>query len=147
MIGDDQIAAQIAAWLDDQAAREQALLDSGRCTSPERTQERWLVYKAAAQEVRAGAWAKTAPMPDEAFAAFVDRHREFGYGRMMHVISELWRATDPRGALSVGDTYGILEVKRARCAAEGHDVRHGNSYDWCDRCGAQLDPDSGKEPA
>jgi hypothetical protein len=84
---------------------------------------------------------------DEDFAAFVKRNRTFGYGRMMHLISELWRSQDPVGALSVGDTYGMLERKRSRCAAEGHDIRHGNSYDWCDRCDARLDPDTdtGKE--
>lgn len=81
---------------------------------------------------------------DDAFAVFVKQHRSFGYGRMMHLISELWRSDDPVGALSVGDTYGMLERKRERCAAEGHDVRHGNSYDWCDRCGEQLDPDTGE---
>ena len=48
--------ALIAAWFDTQAAKERELLDSGRCTNLVTTQERWLVYKAAAMEVRAGAW-------------------------------------------------------------------------------------------
>ncbi len=82
---------------------------------------------------------------DEDFIAFVKRNRAFGYGRMMHLISELWRSEDPRGALSVGDTYGSLEKKRLRCTSEGHDRSRGNSYDWCDRCGARLDPDTGEE--
>ena len=29
--------------------------------------------------------------------------------------------------------------------SEDHDRSHGNSYDWCDRCGAHLDPDTGEE--
>jgi hypothetical protein len=82
---------------------------------------------------------------DDAFTVLVKCHRAFGYGRMMQLISDLWRSEDPAGALSVGDTYYILEQKRQRCASEGHDRRSGNSYDWCDRCGARLDPDTGKE--
>lgn len=84
---------------------------------------------------------------DDVFIAFVKRNRAFGYGRMMHLISELWRSDDPVGALSVGDAYVMLERKRSRCALEGHDIRHGNSYDWCDRCGARLDSDTGEELA
>ena len=147
----EQIMKQIVAWLEAQAVSERDLLDSPECRpdARESVRERWMVYKAVAQEVRRAAWAKADQRPsallsDEDFAAFVEKNREFGYGRMMQVISELWREKDPRGALSVGETYGILEIKRARCAAVGHDVRHGNSYDWCDRCGAQLDPDTGK---
>ena len=83
-------------------------------------------------------------MTDQEFREFVLRNREFGFGRMMHAISALWQATDPKAALSVGDTYGMLDRKRKRCASEGHDPRHGNSYDWCDRCGAKIDPDTGK---
>lgn len=58
---EDQVVAQIAAWFEDQAAKEQELLDSGRCNSRERTQERWLVYRASAQSVREGAWRKVQP--------------------------------------------------------------------------------------
>lgn len=76
---------------------------------------------------------------DDAFMAFVKQHRSFGFGRMMHLISELWRSEDPRGALSVGDAYGVVEKKRERCALEGHDRSSGNSYDWCDRCGERLE--------
>lgn len=47
---------QIATWFDTQAAKERELIDSGRCTNLVTTQERWLVYKASAQEVRAGTW-------------------------------------------------------------------------------------------
>ena len=47
---------RIAAWFDDQAARERALLDSGRCNDPTLARERWLVYKASAQAVREGRW-------------------------------------------------------------------------------------------
>ena len=43
---------QIAAWFDDQAVEEQRLLASGQCNSPERTRERWMVYKASAGVVR-----------------------------------------------------------------------------------------------
>lgn len=84
-------------------------------------------------------------MTDQEFREFVLRHREFGFGRMMHAISALWQDSDPKGALSVGGTYGMVELKRQRCAKEGHDRRKGNSYDWCDRCGARLDPDTGAE--
>jgi hypothetical protein len=84
-------------------------------------------------------------MSDEEFILFVKRCRSFGYGRMMQLISNLWRLEDPKGALSVGDAYVTLERKLARCASEGHDRRSGNSYDWCDRCGARLDPDTGEE--
>lgn len=49
---------QIAAWFEEQAAKEQELLDSGRCTNRVTTQERWLVYKASAMAVRAGEWKK-----------------------------------------------------------------------------------------
>lgn len=83
-------------------------------------------------------------MTDKEFREFVLKHREYGFGRMMHAISALWQESDPKGALSVGDTYLIAEKKRQRCANEGHDRRQGNSYDWCDRCGARLDPDTGK---
>lgn len=48
----------IVAWLEEQAAKERDLLDSGRCTSIVTTQERWLVYKASAQGIRDGAWKK-----------------------------------------------------------------------------------------
>ena len=48
----------IAAWFDAQAAKEHELLNSDRLRvdACERTQERWLVYKASAQSVRAGTW-------------------------------------------------------------------------------------------
>ena len=47
---------QIAAWFEAQAVKERELLDSGYCNSPVTTHERWLVYKASAQSVRASAW-------------------------------------------------------------------------------------------
>lgn len=58
MTNDD--VEQIAAWFEEQAAKEQELLDSPKLhpDAKERTQERWLVYKASAQSVRAGAWRK-----------------------------------------------------------------------------------------
>jgi hypothetical protein len=53
-------AEQIAAWFEAQAAKERELLDSWstRLDARERIQERWLVYKASAMEVRAGTWRK-----------------------------------------------------------------------------------------
>jgi hypothetical protein len=48
---------QIVAWFDEQAAKEQRLLDTGSC-NPSLTQERWLVYKASAMAVRDGLWKK-----------------------------------------------------------------------------------------
>lgn len=77
-------------------------------------------------------------LTDDEFKAFVERHRAFGYGRMMQLISDLWRAKDPAGALSVGDTYSICESKRTRCKTKGHLRHSGGSYDWCDRCGECL---------
>jgi hypothetical protein len=52
---------QIAAWFEDQAAKERAHLDSKdiRPDAIQLAQERWLVYKASAQAVRSGAWKKT----------------------------------------------------------------------------------------
>ena len=47
---------QIAVWFEEQAAKERDLLDSGRCNNPGLAEERWLVYKASAQSVRANAW-------------------------------------------------------------------------------------------
>ena len=82
-------------------------------------------------------------MTDKEFREFVLKHREYGFGRMMQAISTLWQEIDPKGALSVGETYGSVERKRLRCAKEGHDSHEGNSYDWCDRCGACLDPKTG----
>lgn len=60
MLGAPPDAVQIAAWFDAQAAKERELLDSDqlRPDARERTQERWLVYKASAQSVREGAWRK-----------------------------------------------------------------------------------------
>lgn len=84
-------------------------------------------------------------MDDAAFVAYVQRFRTFGYGRMMHLISELWKRSDPDGALSVGPCYGTLVQHRERCAQEGHDVSHGTSWDWCDRCGIRIDPETGVE--
>ena len=54
----DTNVAQIAAWFEDQAAKERELLDSGRCNNRSLTEERWMVYKASAQSVREGAWRK-----------------------------------------------------------------------------------------
>ena len=58
--GEPSDAEGIAAWLDAQAAKERELLDSDRMRADahERTQERWMVYKASAQAVREGAWKK-----------------------------------------------------------------------------------------
>ncbi len=72
---------------------------------------------------------------DRKFLDIVIQNRELGYGRMMLLISELWCQSDPKGALIVGDTYFIHDLKRKRCKQEGHDWRPGGSYDWCDRCG------------
>jgi len=117
----EQIMQQIVAWLEAQAAAERDLLDSPKCRpdAQKRVNERWMVYKAVAQEVRRAAWAKidrrqSAPLSDGMFTAFVERNREFGYGRMMQIISGLWQQKDPRGALSVGDTYGMLERRSRR---------------------------------
>jgi hypothetical protein len=48
----------VVAYFEGQAAKERELLDSGRCNNPSLAQERWMIYKAAAQEVRARAWSK-----------------------------------------------------------------------------------------
>jgi hypothetical protein len=50
---------QIAAWFDDQAAKERDLLDAGNLNDGGvRGTERFLVYKAAAGAVLQGAWRK-----------------------------------------------------------------------------------------
>lgn len=58
--GEPSEAEQITAWLEGQAANERELLDSDqmRHDARERTQERWMVYKASAGAVREGAWKK-----------------------------------------------------------------------------------------
>ena len=58
--GEPSEAAQITAWLEAQAVKERELLDSDqmRPDARERTQERWMVYKASAGAVREGAWKK-----------------------------------------------------------------------------------------
>jgi hypothetical protein len=83
---------------------------------------------------------------DDEFRTFVEKNRAFGYGRMMQLISELWREHDPAGALSVGDTYASCEQKRERCATLGHVVHSGAHYDWCDRGGDQLGPNTAGTP-
>ena len=72
------------------------------------------------------------------FLAQVARHRGIGYGRMMQMISELWRDLEGDGALYANDTYSSLFQKQERCAREGHDPTPGRTYNWCDRCGARL---------
>lgn len=74
---------------------------------------------------------------DHQFLDIVTQHRKLGYGRMMHLISELWQQSDPKGALTVGDTYSGQDKKRKRCRLEGHDWSPGGDYDWCDRCEAK----------
>ena len=56
MMGEPSDVERIAAWFDTQAVKERELLDSGRCNNPGLAEERWLVYKASAQSVRANAW-------------------------------------------------------------------------------------------
>ena len=58
--GEPSEAEQIVAWLEGQAVKERELLDSDqmRPDARERTQERWMVYKASAGAVREGAWKK-----------------------------------------------------------------------------------------
>ena len=56
MMGEPSDVERIAAWFDAQAVKERELLDSGRCNNPGLAEERWLVYKASAQRVRANAW-------------------------------------------------------------------------------------------
>jgi hypothetical protein len=56
--GEPSDVEQIAIYFEGQAAKERELLDSGRCNNPALAQERWMIYKAAAQDVRAGAWRK-----------------------------------------------------------------------------------------
>jgi len=56
MMGEPSDVERIAAWFDAQAVKERELLDSGRCNNPGLAEERWLVYKASAQSVRANAW-------------------------------------------------------------------------------------------
>lgn len=74
---------------------------------------------------------------DERFRAFVMCNFEMGYGRMMQIVSEVWREQHGDAALTVGDTYASVKKKIARCKREGHDWGDsGTEYDWCDRCAA-----------
>jgi len=82
---------------------------------------------------------------DAKFREVVESFKEMGYGRMMQIISGIWYRKDPKGALTVGECYGIEELKKERCKKEGHDIRKGGDWNWCDRCGAMIDPDTGKE--
>lgn len=56
MMGAPSDVEKIAEWFDAQATKERDLLDSGRCNNPSLAEERWLVYTASAQSVRANAW-------------------------------------------------------------------------------------------
>ena len=56
--GQSADVAQITAWFEDQATKERALLDSGKCNNRTLTQERWMIYKASAQSVLEGTWRK-----------------------------------------------------------------------------------------
>lgn len=78
------------------------------------------------------------------FRAAVDSCRMVGYGRMMEIISGIWQRQDPKAAFTVGETYHIEFLKRKRCEKEGHDVSKGTDWNWCDRCGVMIDPDTGK---
>jgi hypothetical protein len=50
------------------------------------------------------------PWDDHAYAdAIVHICRTIGYGRVMQVASDAWRAVDPHGAISLGPCYGSLE--------------------------------------
>lgn len=82
---------------------------------------------------------------DKEFLEIVKRLRPMGFGRMMQIISDLWYQDDPKGAFTVGECYGVEELKRERCKKEGHDMRKGTNWNWCDRCGVMIDPDTGKE--
>jgi len=55
-----EMIEQIAAYFDEQAAKESDLqrLPAVRPDSKKRIQERWMVYKASAQAVRDGQWRK-----------------------------------------------------------------------------------------
>lgn len=79
------------------------------------------------------------------FRAMVESCEKIGYGRMMEIISGIWYRKDAKAAFTVGETYHIEELKRERCKKEGHDVRKGTNWNWCDRCGVMIDPDTGKE--
>lgn len=79
------------------------------------------------------------------FRKTVESCQQVGYGRMMEIISGIWHRKDSKGAFTVGETYGIEELKRERCKKEGHDIAKGTNWNWCDRCGVMIDPDTGKE--
>lgn len=83
-----------------------------------------------------------APMTtdEELFMSTVTERRQVGYGRMMQMISGLWRAEVGDAALLANDTYHGYAAKLARCKREGHDWNDnaGGSYDWCDRCGTST---------
>lgn len=68
------------------------------------------------------------------FLSAVKFHRAMGYGRMLRMISHLWRDEAGDIALCVTDTFHGVAAKEKRCKEEGHDWRPGGDFDWCDRC-------------
>lgn len=72
-------------------------------------------------------------LTDSQFKQFVRDNREFGFGRMMQFISDIWLESDPVGAFVITSCAGSEKLKRERCKKEGHDRSESG---WCDRCGA-----------
>jgi hypothetical protein len=61
--------------------------------------------------------------------------KDWGYGNVMHTVSEAWRKIDPVGALSVGPCYGMLETYAARLAALERVADLAREGSCCDRDG------------
>ncbi len=76
--------------------------------------------------------------PDEVgFAELVKVSRRIGYGRMMQLISGIWKDQEGDGAHCVNETFAGLALKQKRCEIEGHDIGP-DTAGWCDRCGVKV---------
>lgn len=61
------------------------------------------------READVAAWRKRRGIPDPAETRVLAACEEVGYGRVMQVVSDAWRAKDPIGAFAYGPCYGSLE--------------------------------------
>ncbi len=55
------------------------------------------------------------------FMEYVETNADIGYGRMMQLISEHWKAYDPIGALMVGTCYGLEKNEYLKLSKEQAD--------------------------
>jgi len=58
---------------------------------------------------------------ESTFMDFVEANSEIGLGRMMQLISEHWKRSDPIGALMVGTCYGLERYEHLKLSKEQTD--------------------------